>query len=141
MCDSRAFGASRRVWDSLAYCWFYTYPNRSTPIKTRHTGLLEPSFLQLFSPYHRFSNGNSGSQASNRQHELNLVKALAQNVKRVRWRYSASKQVETIGENQRSRLEESRRSDYLPDIRNLNSEQSTSRKVELVPYVPRIDEK
>ena len=97
------------------------YSNRSTPIKTRHAGLLEPPFFQLLSLYHRFSNDNSESQSSNRQHKLSFVKALAQNIKRVRWRYPTPKQIEPIGENQRSRLEQGRRCDYLPDIRNLDS--------------------
>ena len=114
------------------------YSNKSTPIKTRHEGLLEPPFLQLLSLYHWFSNSNSDSQPSNRQHKLSFVKALAQDVKRARWRYPTPKQIEPISENQRSRLKESGRCDYLLDIRNLNGKRSTPSKIEQVPHVPRI---
>lgn len=118
-------------------------PDKPAPTKTLHAGLLEPPLLQLLSLYHRFSNGNSSSQSSDRQHKLSFVKALAEDVKRVRWRCSAPKQVESICENQGSRLEESRRGDYLPDVRNLKQRTVDIEKktTETVPHVPRIDEK
>jgi len=105
-----------------------TYSNKSISIKTtHHADLLEPPFFQLLPLHHRLSNCNSSSQPSDRQHELSLVKALAQDVKRVRRRHPTPKQVKPIGENQGSRLEESGRGDYLPDIRNLNSEASIAK--------------
>jgi hypothetical protein len=71
---------------------FYTYSNKSTSNKkTRHVDLLEPPFPQLLPHHHRLGNRNSSSQPSNRQHKLSLVKALAQDVKRIRWRYPAPK--------------------------------------------------
>ena len=91
-------------------------------IKIRQANLLVPTLPQLLPVYHWPSNSNCDGQPPDRQHELSLVEALAQNVERVRRRDPAPKQVKPIGENQRSRLQECRGSDYLLDTSNLNRE-------------------
>ena len=86
---------------------------------------MEPTLSQLLPVHHWLSNGKSDSQPSKRQHKLNLVEAFAQDVKRVGRRDPASKQIEPISKYKGSGLEERRRSDYLPNIRNLNVEPFT----------------
>jgi len=115
-------GRKVQVERSGSGCMVSIAPILTNPpqIKTRDADLLEPPFLQLLPLHHRFSNSNGSSQPPNRQHKLNLVKALAQDIERVRWVYSAPKQIESIGENQRSRLQESGRGDYLSNVRDLN---------------------
>jgi len=83
-----------------------------SPTQARSAVPLQPKLLV---PRNGLHHDDTHQQRAHRQHELRLVEALAQHVKRPTRRHPASKQVETVSEHETRALELGRRSDEVAD--------------------------